>query len=228
MSNYIISNGELYHHGIKGQKWGVRRYQNKDGSLTPAGRKRYSPDRLSYPEGASRTTKRVIDDYNSMDEQQFMNKYSGSKDEYSKRVVRYGDPYKNPKGKTKYVPKHLDYPGKATDVTKKVIDDYNSMDDQQFMNKYAHSKEKYAKQVAKYGDPYLNSKVARKRAEKVGKMINKVGMAYLTDQVFYSGMGTKLAKETVNAMGRATITAYKMANGGYDIKWYDKNGRRVG
>ena len=31
---------EFYHHGIKGQKWGVRRYQNKDGTLTSAGRKR--------------------------------------------------------------------------------------------------------------------------------------------------------------------------------------------
>ena len=30
----------LYHYGIKGQKWGVRRYQNKDGSLTLAGKKR--------------------------------------------------------------------------------------------------------------------------------------------------------------------------------------------
>lgn len=33
---------ELYHHGIKGQRWGVRRYQNKDGTLTNAGKKRYS------------------------------------------------------------------------------------------------------------------------------------------------------------------------------------------
>ena len=33
---------ELQHHGIKGQKWGVRRFQKKDGSLTPAGKKRYS------------------------------------------------------------------------------------------------------------------------------------------------------------------------------------------
>ena len=32
---------ELQHFGIKGMKWGVRRYQNKDGSLTPAGKKRY-------------------------------------------------------------------------------------------------------------------------------------------------------------------------------------------
>ena len=37
---------ELRHHGIKGQKWGVRRFQNKDGSLTASGRKRYGTDDL--------------------------------------------------------------------------------------------------------------------------------------------------------------------------------------
>lgn len=38
----MIYLSNLQHHGIKGQKWGVRRYRNRDGSLTPAGRKRYS------------------------------------------------------------------------------------------------------------------------------------------------------------------------------------------
>lgn len=33
---------ELYHHGILGQKWGVRRFQNKDGTRTADGKKRYT------------------------------------------------------------------------------------------------------------------------------------------------------------------------------------------
>ena len=38
---YVILNDELYHHGIKGQKWGVRRFQNADGTRTAAGKQRY-------------------------------------------------------------------------------------------------------------------------------------------------------------------------------------------
>ena len=48
MWRYNYSN-ELYHHGIKGQKWGVRRFQNGDGSLTNAGRKRYDDSDGSRP-----------------------------------------------------------------------------------------------------------------------------------------------------------------------------------
>lgn len=36
-----FGNNYLAHHGVKGQQWGVRRYQNEDGSLTPLGREHY-------------------------------------------------------------------------------------------------------------------------------------------------------------------------------------------
>ena len=56
MTNYIVAvdeNGQAYlaHHGVQGQKWGVRRYQNEDGTLTAAGKSRYSTD------SAHKTTK---------------------------------------------------------------------------------------------------------------------------------------------------------------------------
>lgn len=45
---------ELYHHGIKGQKWGVRRYQNEDGTLTEAGKKRYENPNTIYKDAKKR------------------------------------------------------------------------------------------------------------------------------------------------------------------------------
>lgn len=59
-------NNTLSHHGILGQKWGVRRFQNKDGSLTPKGKKRYDKemDKLKKEESVLKNkerTKKMLD-----------------------------------------------------------------------------------------------------------------------------------------------------------------------
>lgn len=68
---------ELQHHGIKGQKWGVRRFQNEDGTLTPKGRLRYRAD-----------------NYDSMTD---TNKIKYHKDQFEQQISDYSESM--PKGK---------------------------------------------------------------------------------------------------------------------------------
>ncbi len=46
LNNFTYSN-ELFHHGVRGQRWGIRRYQNEDGSYKPGAEGRYDPDSIS-------------------------------------------------------------------------------------------------------------------------------------------------------------------------------------
>lgn len=94
----------LVHHGIKGQKWGVRRFQNPDGTLTPAGRARLTKEyRKAYKrlndDMNNKSTNLYVDSYNRMAERMnngLTDKYNSDfdnahKDRISKKNYRYDD-----------------------------------------------------------------------------------------------------------------------------------------
>lgn len=76
MSDYIIASGELQHWGIKGQKWGVRRYQHTDGTLTAAGRKRYAKE--AYEKEVEETRKKLNEKADKLYEKSNFKKWKDS------------------------------------------------------------------------------------------------------------------------------------------------------
>lgn len=158
MSNYIIAeNGELYHYGIKGQKWGVRRFQNKDGSLTSAGKKRVNKDYTAKQRKQDRA-------------------FYGNRGE--KRI------------------------------NKKLNEGHGLRGARHYEAERKEKKEKAAR-------------IAKKGAKKTAKILGNIGTAYISDQVFNGGAGTRAVKTAVKYAGRAAVSAFVKARGGYDIHWYD-------
>lgn len=80
-TNYDV----LIHYGIKGQKWGIRRYQNEDGTLTSAGKKRAARQEMK---AARKEEKAAIKAEKKDREQAAKNRRSLSNDELASRVKR--------------------------------------------------------------------------------------------------------------------------------------------
>ena len=64
-------------------------------------------------------------------------------------------------------------------------------------------------------------RTAKKGAKAAGRVLSTVGSAYIYDQAFNGGRGTQAVKKGIKTIGRAAISAFTMARGGYDIRWYD-------
>lgn len=154
MSTYIYYGDTLYHHGVKGQKWGLRRYQNKDGSLTPEGREHYgySSDNIAYREGLKRATLRggfvgrykykkenAAQGEKYKQEKQFLKsaKKIRKKEAYRDRIVNYNNSQasrnENLAKRYRDEAKDLKKYGSASETYKKYVDrkmnDYSVYDD---------------------------------------------------------------------------------------------------
>ena len=85
---------EIYHHGILGQKWGIRRYQNTDGTLTAEGKKRYSsvarPKLPTVDENSPRSVQKAL---NAMDRRRVRNQARA--EEYDDHIKRIKSRQKN-------------------------------------------------------------------------------------------------------------------------------------
>lgn len=113
----------LEHHGVKGQKWGIRKAITRMGNrnaqrlakrikrqqkvrtafgMKPKTLKTHKYVKMEASNSDSAVTKRVKNDFNNMNDQEFMNKYKTSKKTYYKRVKKYGDPYKHRINSTSY------------------------------------------------------------------------------------------------------------------------------
>lgn len=142
---YVILNDELYHHGIKGQRWGVRRFQGVDGSLTAAGKKRYggcdedesfaarAQKRINdinekYPESERKKDRALNKEY-----EQEMKKLASEVEEHAKAVKKF----EKDAGK-----KFVDSYNKAGDKMIKELDrinndpKYKNIDDDAIYTKY--------------------------------------------------------------------------------------------
>lgn len=186
MSTYgYITHSELAHHGILGQKWGVRRFQNADGSLTPEGMRRYG--HMEKQKTDSSVTKRVKDDWHKLDNDQFRKKYQVSKDEYSRRVQKYGDPYMN-SPMAKYAKKKL-----AKEAAKK---DVRNMSDFELRNKsvsrhaYMHNNKNGDEVINNFrkSDDYKYMKNAQYKDKKAQEIARKYIMDYAGAKLRDMGM----------------------------------------
>ena len=153
--NRTLYSDELYHYGMKGMRWGIRRYQNEDGTLTEEGRARYTKGlrkserlRAKADKLASRDTSRRRARITSLENQAA--KYDRKSSEIRRRATRMFFPMNADKAAqqiAKYDLKASRYKYQATQIANKManekaaVDRYNRRADkivQRLEDKYGH------------------------------------------------------------------------------------------
>lgn len=217
------ANDILYHHGIKGQKWGRRRFQYTDGSWTPAGAERYGEGTgqrhaSSFKAGAhkalakvygmnekvySKSNKALSSMNKSAKEQQLAKAAAAQKAADAKANAKYAA--KNQKKEAKVAEKErysqINPDDAKNKQTRRVALDYHNMSDIGFHGKYHTSKKTFAKRYVKTkGDTYS-----------LGKKKAAIALAFIGTQParsVYIGKG-----KSIQVTGKRAV----MKSLGYDL-----------
>ena len=188
----MINEQELYHYGVMGMKWGRRRYQNRDGSLTNAGKRHYEKDmnKLKAEKKKLRNeerTKKKIQKLKALESEVDAMKKK------SKQPEKEETPAETPEQKRARLLNSTDakelYKNKDLLTTAELNDRINRIDTE------ARLKSKISVEQQKSGMDYVNDKM-QKTTNAVNKVVNlfrSVDSAY--SSVANSAIGKKLAKE---------------------------------
>lgn len=131
---------ELYHHGIKGQRWGVRRYQNKDRTLTNTGKKRYRSAQESDRQLMSRDWNDLYDEIRKKSGDWYSSK--GVSNEFKKAISEHKKQFTNLVdklgsgrvfGSKDYADMNRDYIEKLSGIALKDLGYYNTKRGRQYL-----------------------------------------------------------------------------------------------
>lgn len=158
----FIRESDLAHYGIKGQKWGVRRFQNDDGTWTAAGKERYGDDSGTRSAGgrAHRTLAKVYSlnerTYNKLGNKTLASMNAAAKNQQLQKA-NAADQAKAAKmaEKAKREAERVDVSKAKNSATRRVAEDYHNLSDREFKGKYQTNKKTFAKRYEKTkGDTY--------------------------------------------------------------------------
>ena len=156
----MVNNNELYHYGVLGMKWGVRQYQNKDGTLTKAGKKREAKQQYKKSKVEARTAYRNATSKADAEYEQAMSrqkeKLKAVNKEYDKKQKIINDYY------NKELEKYQD----EADSAKEYMDFWGK--DSRFGDEYASKYNKATKKIedthSRYDAATIANDIARDKA----------------------------------------------------------------
>lgn len=160
---YLTHDAELYHYGVLGMKWGVRRYQNPDGSLTAAGKHRYGSvgDRK-----LTKAEKRAIKSGNKRIRDDAKNLIRSSRESDSYYLMASDAKRKLDKARNKYSENQSSKNRAKLDAAK---ERYDTLSKERIKKRYENERAfdryyKYSKDlINKYGDKRISSVQTRAR-----------------------------------------------------------------